>query len=104
MKVGSGVNVVAAPHSELGERFLYCEGAAPLLFTENETNNQRLFGSENLTRYVKDGINDYVVHGRGEAVNPERNGTKAAAHYQLSVPAGGKTEIRLRLTDVAPRR
>ena len=103
MEVGSGVKVVAASHPELDERFLYCEGAAPLLFTENETNHQRLFGSENLTRYVKDGINDYVVHGRGEAVNPERNGTKAAAHYQLSVPAGGKTEIRLRLTDVAPK-
>ena len=66
------------------ERFLYCEGAAPLLFTENETNHQRLFGSANRTRYVKDGINDYVVHGRRDAVNPERNGTKAAAHYQLT--------------------
>ena len=79
------------------------KGHVPLLFTENETNHQRLFGSENRTRYVKDGINDYVVHGRREAVNPERNGTKAAAHYQISVPAGGKTEIRLRLTDVAPQ-
>ena len=62
-----------------------------------------LFGSENQTRYVKDGINDYVVHGRRDAVNPERNGTKAAAHYTITVPAGGKTEIRLRLTDLAPQ-
>ena len=60
-----------------------------------------LFGSENRTRYVKDGINDYVVHGRRDAVNPERNGTKAAAHYTITVPAGGEAEIRLRLTDLA---
>ena len=98
-----GMNIVSASHSELGERFLYCEGAAPLLFTENETNHQLLFGSENRTRHVKDGINDYVVHGRQDAVNPERNGTKAAAHYTITVPAGGETEIRLRLTDMAPQ-
>ena len=101
MEAGDGMKVVAVSHSELGERFLYCEGTAPLLFTENETNHQRLFGSENRTRYVKDGINDYVVHGRRDAVNPERNGTKAAAHHTITVPAGDKTEIRLRLTDVA---
>ena len=98
-----GMNIVSASHSELGERFLYCKGAAALLFTENETNHQRLFGSENRTRYVKDGINDYVVHGRKDSVNPERNGTKAAAHYTITVPAGDQTEILLRLTDLAPQ-
>jgi Glycosyl hydrolase family 63 C-terminal domain len=97
-----GMNVVSAAHSELGERFLYCKGTAQLLFTENETNQQRLFGSANPTRYVKDGINDYIVHGRREAVNPERSGTKAAAHYEITVPAGSEIEIRLRLTDLAP--
>jgi hypothetical protein len=86
----------------LGERFFYSEGTVPLLFTENETNYQRLFGSQNQSRYVKDGINDCVVHSRRDAVNPERNGTKVSTHYEIKVPAGGKTEIRLRLTDAAP--
>ena len=61
---------------------------APLLFTENETNTQRIFGVPNRTPYVKDSINNYVVHGRQEAVNPEKKGTKAAAHYRLTVPPG----------------
>jgi hypothetical protein len=97
------MSIVSASHSELGERFLYCKGAARLLFTENETNHQRLFGSPNQTRHVKDGINDYVVHGRRDAVSPESSGTKAAAHYEIAVPAGKETEIRLRLTDLAPQ-
>jgi len=97
-----GMTIVSASHPELGERFLYCKGPAALLFTENETNNQRLFGSRNETRYVKDGINDYIVHGRHEAVNPERVGTKATAHYQITMPGGAETEIQLRLSDLAP--
>ncbi len=72
-------SVVQAVDPALGERYLYCEGDAPLLFTENETNTQRIFGVPNRTPYVKDSINDYVVHGRQEAVNPEKKGTKAAA-------------------------
>jgi hypothetical protein len=96
-----GMSVVSASHAELGERVLYCDGAPPLLFTENETNQQRLFGSPNPIRYVKDGINDYVVDGQREAVNPALTGTKAAAHYTITVPAGGEAQIRLRLTDVA---
>ena len=103
MEGAHGMNIVSAAHSELGERFLYCKGAAALLFTENETNHQRLFGSENRTRYVKDGINDYIVHGRKDSVNPERNGTKVAAHYTITLPAGDQTEILLRLTDLAPQ-
>ena len=69
-------------------RYLYCEGDVPLLFTENETNTQRIFGVANRTPYVKDSINNYVVHGQAEAVNPEQTGTKAAAHYRLTVDAG----------------
>jgi hypothetical protein len=95
--------VIAASHPELGERFLACEGAAALLFTENETNNERLFHAPNPTPYVKDGINDYVVGGRREAVNPEHTGTKASAHYPLTVGAGESRTIRLRLHDGAPR-
>ena len=81
---------------------LYCAGDVPLLFTENETNTQRIFGVPNRTPYVKDGINNYVVHGQTAAVNPEQTGTKVAAHYRLTVAAGKSQTIRLRLTDVAP--
>ena len=79
--------------------WLHCEGSPDLLFTENETNSQRLFNSPNRTPYVKDGINDYVIHGSQGAVNPERTGTKAAADYKLTVGAGETVTIRLRLTD-----
>jgi hypothetical protein len=97
-----GWKVVAASHAQLGDRYLYCEGDAPLLFTENETNNERIFATSNLSPYVKDGINNYVVAGNHNAVNPENVGTKSAAHYPLTVGPGGTTTIRLRLTDLAP--
>jgi hypothetical protein len=93
--------VIEATEEELGERYLYCDGATALLFAENETNNQRLFNSQNRTPYVKDGINDFIVQGQTEAVNPARTGTKAAAHYHLTVPAGKCETIRLRLTPTA---
>ena len=69
-----------------------------MLFTENETNNQRLWGQPNASPYVKDAFHTYVIAGRREAVNPARTGTKAAAHYTLEVPAGGSRAVRLRLT------
>jgi Glycosyl hydrolase family 63 C-terminal domain len=97
-----GVGAIAAADALLGDYFLYCEGNTSLLFTENETNNERLFGTANATPYVKDGINNYVVGGREDAVNPSRTGTKAAAHYQLQVGAGATAIIRLRLTNAAP--
>ena len=87
----------------LPDYYLYCEDAGTLLlFTENETNNQRLFGSANASAYVKDAINDYIVHGKHDAVNPAHTGTKAAAHYQLTVAAGQTQAVRLRLTRNAP--
>jgi hypothetical protein len=64
-------SAVKAVHSALGVRYLYCAGAPPLLFTKNETNTQRIFGVPNRSPYVKDGINNYIVHGQGETVNPE---------------------------------
>src|SRR5262245_44342672 len=91
-----GDGAIAASHPDLGQRFFYAEGANALLFTENETNNERLFGSPNRTPYVKDGVNNYLVHGRQEAVNPEKKGTKAAAHYTVTVEAGGSKILRLR--------
>jgi hypothetical protein len=94
--------VVRAVDPVLGERYLYCEGDTPLLFTENETNTLRIFGVPNRSPYVKDSINEYVVHGRQEAVNPEKKGTKAAAHYRVVVNPGESQVMRLRLTDVAP--
>jgi hypothetical protein len=97
-----GAQAVAASHADLGERYLYCEGDVPLLFTENETNNERLFGTPNASRYVKDGINNYVVQGQQDAVNPQNTGTKSAAHYQLNVSAGKTATIRLRLSDLVP--
>jgi hypothetical protein len=99
-KGGSGT--IAATDALLGDYFLHCEGDARLLFTENETNNQRLFGVANPTAYVKDGINDYVVASRKEAVNPSGTGTKAAAHYELSVGANQITVLRLRLNKIPP--
>ncbi len=98
-----GTNTVAieASHAELGGFLLHCDGNASLLFTENDTNNERLFGSSNPTPHVKDGINDYVVSGRREAVNPNQTGTKAAAHYRIDIGAGETATIRLRLSNAA---
>src|SRR5262252_4740994 len=72
----AGCRAIHASHPELGDYVLHCEGETALLFTENETNNARLFSGRNATPYVKDGINDCVVHGQSWAVNPEQTGTK----------------------------
>jgi hypothetical protein len=97
-----GTSVIAAGHPGLGERYLSCEGEVPLLFTENETNTERLFGTPNASPFVKDGINDYIVEGRGDAVNPEDVGTKASAHYRVTLGPGEMRKIRLRLNGVSP--
>ena len=90
---------VEAVHPYYGPRWLHCEGLPPLLFTDNETNTQRLYGTANVTPFVKDGIHDAVVDGRAEAVNPAEAGTKAAAHYQFMLGPGETATVRLRLTD-----
>src|SRR5262249_41690390 len=81
------------------KRWLYCDESPELLFTENETNNARLYGGENRTRFVKDAFNDFLIHGNSNAVNPEKRGTKAAAHYAVDVPANSERIFRLRLSD-----
>jgi hypothetical protein len=81
----------------LADYTLYCEGDAALLFTENESNNKRLFGTENSSPYVKDAFHNVVVHGQADAVNPAMEGTKAAAHYTLNIGAGETKIVRLRL-------
>ena len=97
-----GASLVKTASRTLGERWLYCEGDPFLLFTENETNNERVFGTTNSSPYVKDGINSYIVEGRNEAVNPEKKGTKVAAHYRVTVGPNSSQQIRLRLSDPAP--
>jgi len=91
--------LIEAFHPTLGKRWFYAQGNAEVLFTENETNSERIFGLPNASPYVKDGINDYVVAGRKEAVNPNQTGTKAAAHYILTLSPGETRTIQLRLSD-----
>jgi hypothetical protein len=99
---GEAYGVIAASHPELGERFLYVDGKAKLLFTENETNTERLVRVPNRIPYVKDGFNNFVVHGKRGAVNPQKIGTKGAAHHSIVVGSGESQTVRLRLCDVGP--
>ena len=105
-------DTVHTPARHLGDRWWYVDaqdeaggpgpnqGAVPLLFTENETNAERLFGSPNATPYVKDGINDAVVHGLADRINPRQKGTKVAAHFQACIPPGETFTARVRFSDV----
>ncbi len=83
---------------EIGKYHLFCDNADELLFCENNTNKERLFGAENETAFVKDGINDYVVNGKRDAVNPAKRGTKAAANYLLELKGSEEKTVRLRLS------
>jgi mannosylglycerate hydrolase MGH1-like protein/glycosyl hydrolase family 63 len=91
--------VIELNHALPGNRWLHCEGSPESLFTENDTNYRRIFGVETGNPYVKDSINDYVVHGCEDAVNPRHAGTKAAAHYRLTVGGRETVVIRMRLAD-----
>jgi hypothetical protein len=99
----AGISVAEALHSQLGDFRLYCntipgtEKATPLLFTENETNYQKLFGAPNASAYTKDGINNFVVNGKVDAINPVQIGTKTAGHYVLVINPGETQTIELRL-------
>jgi hypothetical protein len=96
---GKKYKIVEAAHHSLGKRWLYIENPTELLFTENETNYEKLFGVENESPYVKDSINDYIVYEMKEAVNPSGAGTKMSAHYLLEIPAGEAKTVRLQLSD-----
>ena len=99
IKAAAGTSAVEATHSLLGKFILSCEGDVPLLFTENSTNYERLFpGQPNVAPFVKDGINDFVVLGRQGTVNPDKQGTKVAAHYRMKVAPQGSETVRLRLS------
>jgi Glycosyl hydrolase family 63 C-terminal domain len=93
----SQIKWIEADHAILGRYLLACDDANSLLFTENETNTERLFGSPNPTRYVKDAFHTYVIEGHGDKVNPDHVGTKAAAYYHREVMPGESINIRLRL-------
>src|SRR6476661_3641697 len=102
----AGPALIAAEHPELGCYQLYCDHgqpgtAPPLLFCDNDTNAPRLFGQPAPGRYFKDGINDYVVDGDADAVNPARTGTKAAAQYAFNIAPDGEATVRLRLSKEA---
>ena len=97
LRADPGGRQVRARHATEGEYVLQCEGAPELLFTENDTNLERLFGASNGVHHVKDAFHDYVVHRRLEAVNPDRIGTKCAARYRAIVPAHASTVVKLRL-------
>jgi hypothetical protein len=92
---------IEATHHDLGTYVLSCDGSPRLLFTENESNAQHLWGQPNTSPYVKDAFHTCVTTGNDMFVNPARVGTKAAAHYILDVPAGGSQTVRLRLAAAA---
>ena len=97
----SALSGAAASHAVLGVRFLYCDGRPELLFTENETNKQRLFNTPNTSPYVKDAFREFLIHGHKDKVNSQQVGTKAAALYQLVVPAGQSQTICLRISAIS---
>jgi hypothetical protein len=92
---------IQASHPKVGDYWLYCDGDPELLFTENETNAQRLWAQPNSSPWTKDAFHSYLIAGEKGAVNPAATGTKAAAHYALEVPAGGSRAVRLRLSAAA---
>jgi len=97
--LGPDISAVVAEHEHLGRRWLYADQAVPALVTRNETNDERIFGVRNTSAFVKDGIHRAVIHGDVDAVDPTGAGTKAALHYRLTVPAGDRATVRVRLTD-----
>jgi hypothetical protein len=105
---GFGTSVIHAYPTDpffkesFGDYYLYCDRAVPLLFTENETNNERIFGTPNPSPHVKDGINNYVVERKTDAVNPADTGTKVSPYYRLTVAPGETEIVRLRLTKTKP--
>ena len=94
---GAAIPAIVGSHPIIGEQALLCEGADELLFTENDTNLQRLYGAENPSPYVKDAFHRYMVAGERAAINPAQTGTKAAALYRRRIAPGETVTLRLRL-------
>ncbi len=93
-----GWQVLQASQINREDFWLYCECADSVLFTNNETNKQHLFNSLNDSPFVKDGINDYIVHQQQQAINRENSGTKAAIQYHLQINSGETKIVKLRLS------
>ena len=104
LRIDSSTEVAAIrlDHYYYGSRWLYCEGGPELMFTENETNNSRLFNGENASPYVKDAFHEFLLHGNKAALNADQYGTKAAAHYTSTIEPGKAMTTRLRLSAAAP--
>jgi hypothetical protein len=98
----SGTQLIELTEFHYGKRWLLIEGAPDLLFTENETNMERLFQAKSRTSYVKDAFHRCVIQSDSNAVNPEKKGTKAAAHFVKEIASGGCWQIRARLLDSNP--
>lgn len=100
----SASSTIQVDHPVLGTMFLYADGLPELIFSDNETNAQRLYGLDNPAPYVKDSFHRYVIDGDLSAINPDRTGTKAAARYAVTVEVGETSSIRLRLSGTAHAR
>ncbi len=97
-----GMSVISLQDTILGNRWFYADGDGAVLFTENETNNERIFGTPNAGPYVKDGFHRYIVSGEKGAVNPAGEGTKAVVHYRLNVEGGRTAVVLLRMANTGP--
>ena len=98
----AGLMQILADHESFGRYHLACDGDPELLFTENDTNAERLFGARNATSFVKDAFHEYVVGRQTHAVNSALSGTKAAARYRMTLGAGAERVVRLRLSEELP--
>ncbi len=99
MLTGLARNQVEVSHKLFGRMKLYCQDADELLFCDNETNMERVFGKENTSMFVKDGIHNYVVNGKKSAVNPNHIGTKMAASFNKVIKPGESVTVNLRFSD-----
>jgi len=93
---------VEVQHWQYGKRWLLCAGQPQLLFTENQTDYERIFNTKNPTPFVKDAFHEYLIHKNQAAINPQQIGTKMAAYYPLTLGSGDSTTLKLRLTDMDP--
>ena len=91
--------VLEAQHEQAGTYYLYCNGGKETLFTENETNTERLFNIPNTSPYVKDSFHDVIVGGKNDLLKGRNYGTKSAVVYRFSIQTGASASIWLRLTE-----
>jgi hypothetical protein len=102
LRLANGEPKLSVQHPQIGVFGFHCEGKPEVLFTENETNRQRLYGVGERQGYWKDAFHEYLVSRKRTTVNPRHSGTKAAAHYEFSVPAGQSVTVRTRLAKSSP--